>query len=438
MSRLQYFGNPLNDERLATRNTESGGATIIPVKVERAKNLIADETSLQAVLGRVRDSTGATGAAIALNTGEAVFCRASSGATAPPVGTRLFAGIGLTGLCLITGNAQLCNDTKTDSRVNSRACLQLDVRSVLVVPIRLGAQVVGVLEALSDSRNAFNDAHTAAMSKLVDQVLPLVPESATSEGHGWELAQPRTSHDPKAVTELVSEFREENRAGARWWRIGLAAVLALAAAFGSQYFLHRWDLPLGFPDQDHSEEQLVVPSEEAVQGTDLNHVGQSETGDSAPQYEVAERYAEGAVVPQNWDAMRRLAKAAANGSASAQWKLGVSYLNGMGVPQDDRKATKWLKRAANQGHVAAQNTLSELYFSGRGVPRDFVRAYTWASIAAVASGNDTEHLKRARSQLTALQVEDAHRKVSSWWERHSNRASQNVRRATTTPDLSRR
>ena len=58
------------------------------------------------------EGTGATGAAIALSTEDAVCCRASAGAPAPEVGTRLHAGISLTGLCLGTGEILVCNDTK--------------------------------------------------------------------------------------------------------------------------------------------------------------------------------------------------------------------------------------------------------------------------------------------------------------------------------------
>ena len=64
------------------------------------------------------EGTGATGAAIVLSTEDAVYCRASTGAPAPEVGTHLHAGTSLTGLCLRTGEILLCNDTNTDRRVN--------------------------------------------------------------------------------------------------------------------------------------------------------------------------------------------------------------------------------------------------------------------------------------------------------------------------------
>ena len=98
---------------------------------------------------------------------------------APEVGTRLHAGISLTGLCLGTGEILLCNDTNTDRRVDPRLCKEIGIRSVLVLPIKQNAKVVGVLEVLSINPNAFNQHDAAAMSKLADRVLPLSSESAT-------------------------------------------------------------------------------------------------------------------------------------------------------------------------------------------------------------------------------------------------------------------
>ena len=151
----------------------------------------------------------------------------------------------------------------------------------------------------------------------------------------------------------------------------------------------------------------------------LNRAG---ADDSIAQYEMALRYADGEGVPQNYpDAMAWFAKAAANGNDNAQWKLGLGYIEGIGVPHDERKAVVWFKRAANHGDIRAQSALSDLYLSGRGVPRDYVRAYTWASIATGLRGNDNDRLRVIGSRMTAVQIEDAHRRISSWWERQSRR-----------------
>jgi TPR repeat protein len=173
-----------------------------------------------------------------------------------------------------------------------------------------------------------------------------------------------------------------------------------------------------------TRQELILAIQEAVQGTDMNRIlNRADAGDSSAQYEMALRYADGEGVPQNYrDAMAWFAKAAANGNDNAQWKLGLGYIKGIGVPHDERKAVVWFKRAANHGDIRAQSALSDLYLSGRGVPRDYVRAYTWASIAIGLRENDNDRLRVIGSRMTAAQIEDAHRRISSWRERQTLKA----------------
>jgi hypothetical protein len=56
------------------------------------------------------------------------------------------------------------------------------------------------------------------------------------------------------------------------------------------------------------------------------------------------------------------------------------YLFGDGVPQDYAEALKWLRKAANQGQATAQWRLGGMYYSGRGVPQNYVRAYMWYNL----------------------------------------------------------
>jgi TPR repeat protein len=177
-----------------------------------------------------------------------------------------------------------------------------------------------------------------------------------------------------------------------------------------------------------TRQELVLAIQEAIQDTDVNRtLNRADAGDSIAQYEMALRYADGQGVPQNYrEAMAWFAKAAANGNDNAQWKLGLGYIKGIGVSHDDRKAVMWFKRAANHGNIRAQSALSDLYLSGRGVPRDYVRAYTWASIATGLRGNDNDHLRVIGSRMTAAQIEDAHRRISIWWESQTLKAAPQV------------
>jgi TPR repeat protein len=42
-------------------------------------------------------------------------------------------------------------------------------------------------------------------------------------------------------------------------------------------------------------------------------------------------------------------KAAKQGHAEAQYRLGVAYVYGKGVPQDYAEAVRWYRKAADQG-----------------------------------------------------------------------------------------
>src|SRR5216684_2698219 len=160
------------------RNVEHSTLQFSPTTTSRSKESLGPEPELQAILEQAMEGTGATGAAIALSTEDAVCCRASTGA-APEVGTSLHAGISLTELCLETGEVLLCNDTSIDRRVDPRLFKETGIRSVLVLPIKQNAKAVGVLLLLSINPNAFNQHDATAMSKLADGVLPLSSESAT-------------------------------------------------------------------------------------------------------------------------------------------------------------------------------------------------------------------------------------------------------------------
>jgi hypothetical protein len=77
---------------------------------------------------------------------------------------------------------------------------------------------------------------------------------------------------------------------------------------------------------------------------------------------------------------------AEEGDATAQFNLGLLYLDGHGVPQNPGEAATWFRRAAEQDYPQAQHNLGAMYGSGQGVKRDLVQAYKWLNICA-AKGN---------------------------------------------------
>ncbi|MAG00089.1 MAG: hypothetical protein CL388_02625, partial [Acidiferrobacteraceae bacterium] len=63
-------------------------------------------------------------------------------------------------------------------------------------------------------------------------------------------------------------------------------------------------------------------------------------------------------------ALREWRPLAEQGDARAQFNLGVMYVKGQGVPQDDKTALKWYTLAAEQGLADAQTNLGNMYRKG--------------------------------------------------------------------------
>jgi hypothetical protein len=71
---------------------------------------------------------------------------------------------------------------------------------------------------------------------------------------------------------------------------------------------------------------------------------------------------------------------AAQGSAQAQYKLGLMYYSGEGVTRDLAEAAKLFRRAADEGDEVAQSILGQMYSKGQGVQQNYVLAYMWLSL----------------------------------------------------------
>ena len=94
--------------------------------------------------------------------------------------------------------------------------------------------------------------------------------------------------------------------------------------------------------------------------------------------------------PPNSGSRSALPRAADTGDAESQYRLGVSYANGDGVPQDHAKAVAWFRKAAEQGHAVAQLNLGVMYFRGEGVRQDDAEAAAWFRKAAAQESAEAQ------------------------------------------------
>ncbi|MGC1539831.1 MAG: tetratricopeptide repeat protein, partial [Xanthobacteraceae bacterium] len=148
-------------------------------------------------------------------------------------------------------------------------------------------------------------------------------------------------------------------------------------------------------------------------------------GNAAAEFEVANRFAEGHVIPQSdAEAVRWLELAAKQGLAPAQFRLGgfyekgiavkrdlavardlyaaaaakgngkamhnlaVLYAEGINGPADYRTAAQWFRRAADRGITDSQFNLAILYARGIGVEQNYAESYKWFALAAGKGDND--------------------------------------------------
>jgi len=83
--------------------------------------------------------------------------------------------------------------------------------------------------------------------------------------------------------------------------------------------------------------------------------------------------------------------------------------------RDDPEATKWYRKAAEQGDAVSQFRIGQAYALGLGVARDDVFAHMWLSLAA-AGGFD--EAKKARDELasgmTATELARADALAAAW------------------------
>jgi TPR repeat protein len=127
----------------------------------------------------------------------------------------------------------------------------------------------------------------------------------------------------------------------------------------------------------------------------------AETGNAEAQYYLGRVfYYGGKGFPSDYGrAAAWFLKAAEQGHAAAQYKIGGSYFSGRGVLKDPVAAVAWWRRAADQGHAEAQNNLGALYANGVGVPRDLVAAYALQELARIGGNELAEDNLKAKAAL---------------------------------------
>lgn len=113
---------------------------------------------LNAVVDHVNEAFEASaGAVIELLDGDRLRYVAASGPAAAHRDVSVPVEGSLSGACLRADEPSRCDDTEQDPRVDREACRRLAIRSMLIVPLKVGDRLRGVLKVYSAEAHAFDD-----------------------------------------------------------------------------------------------------------------------------------------------------------------------------------------------------------------------------------------------------------------------------------------
>ena len=139
-------------------------------------------------------------------------------------------------------------------------------------------------------------------------------------------------------------------------------------------------------------------------------------GDAAAQYRLGVMYTKGQGVPRNDKlAASWYLKAAEQDDTRAQFVIAEMYAKGQGVQQDDKQSALWYLKAADHGFPKAQYTVGLMYAKGQGVQQDFIQAYKWLSLAGDMAVSSKGWLEE---RMTPEQIKKAQVLAQEWLEKY--------------------
>ncbi len=351
-----------------------------------------------------------------------MLCRASSGPSAPPVGVTLQVGSGFSGECVRTGKLLRCDDTETDERVDRQSCRALGIRSMIAVPLRIGAKVVGLLEVFSLQSNAFSENDSAVLQRLAETIQAAVSRSArVHDSSAPPPASPKPftpapgsvlfAYPPESAAEkdlTGNPDRDQDKVGGI--RLPRAHLYLLFLAAATIF------LVLGFLAEPWIQEKLQARSRN--NNNDAEH---TVLASSQAPLEIANS---AAILSADSANLAQLRELASRGDPAAENALGLLYAAGdekQGIQRDETDAARWFMKAAEHGNVPAQSKLGSLYWGGRGVTKDDNQAYFW-TVLARANGDDASKALAPfiATRLTPAQRAAIEQQAEQWLERHES------------------
>ena len=104
--------------------------------------------------------------------------------------------------------------------------------------------------------------------------------------------------------------------------------------------------------------------------------------------------------------------AADQGFPNALYNLGMHYNQGVGVPKDLTKSSKYFEAAAMRGHVNAMFNLAMAFDQGEGIPPDVNESYLWFKLAAMSGDEEAQKLISGFGKLiTPLKIKQLNQRA---------------------------
>ena len=123
-------------------------------------------------------------------------------------------------------------------------------------------------------------------------------------------------------------------------------------------------------------------------------------------------------------------KAAEQNQSGAQYNLAVCYEKGLGVERDESSALSWYRKAAALGDTYAQKAVGVIHHKGMGVRADLAEAYAWYLLAASQKNADAARLLKAvTSSLGAKDLERGRRRGDELSMRIYQRTLESLKKA---------
>ena len=142
------------------------------------------KAAIQRLAEQAQYITGATGAAVAVQTGAEteMICCASAGITAPPLDSHVQLSSSFSGECARTRQLLRCDSVDSDERVDIESCRALGIASIIVMPLLQGDRVAGLFQILSMQKQAFQDRDVSALKRVGTMIEALIPALAANAG----------------------------------------------------------------------------------------------------------------------------------------------------------------------------------------------------------------------------------------------------------------